>query len=68
MADAENIPFEEAVRNKKWQAAMDEEIGAIEKNKTWDLAELPKGCRPIGVKWVYKKKMNAQGEIGRYKA
>ena len=68
LADAENISFEEAVRNKKWQAAMDEEIGAIEKNKTWDLVELPEGCRTIGVKWVYKKKMNAQGEIGRYKA
>ncbi|HEY5260323.1 MAG TPA: reverse transcriptase domain-containing protein, partial [Rhabdochlamydiaceae bacterium] len=68
LADAENISFQEAMRNKKWQAAMDEEIGAIEKNKTWDLVELPEGCRPIGVKWVYKKKMNAQGEIERYKA
>ncbi|KAE8735514.1 hypothetical protein F3Y22_tig00000340pilonHSYRG00533 [Hibiscus syriacus] len=24
--------------------------------------------QPIGVKWIYKKKMNAQGEIERYKA
>jgi Reverse transcriptase (RNA-dependent DNA polymerase) len=29
---------------------------------------LPKGHKPIGVKWVYKKKMNAQCEIERYKA
>jgi hypothetical protein len=37
LADAENIIFEEAVRDKKWQAAMDEEIRAIEKIKlgTW---------------------------------
>ncbi|KAJ3693375.1 hypothetical protein LUZ60_008855 [Juncus effusus] len=68
LADAENISFEEAVRDKRWQAAMDEEIEAIEKNRTWDLVELPEGCRSIGVKWVYKKKVNAEGKIERYKA
>lgn len=67
LADAENISFEETVRDKKWQAAMDEEMRAIEINKTWDLVDLPEGYRPIGVKWGYKKKMNAQGEIERYK-
>lgn len=68
LADSEDISFEEAVRDKKWQGAMDEEMKAIERNGTWDLVELPEGHRPIGVKWVYKKKMNAQGEIERYKA
>ena len=29
---------------------------------------MPKGNQPIGVKWIFKKKMNAQGEIERYKA
>jgi Reverse transcriptase (RNA-dependent DNA polymerase) len=29
---------------------------------------LPKGSQPIGVKWVFKKKINAQCEIERYKA
>ena len=42
LADAENITLEEAVRDKKWKTAMDEEIRAIEKNETWDLVELPK--------------------------
>ena len=32
------------------------------------MIELPEGSQPIGVKWVFKKKMNAQGEIERYKA
>jgi hypothetical protein len=41
LVDAENITFEEAVRDKKWQTAMDEEIRAIERNKTWELVELP---------------------------
>ncbi|MBE2321323.1 hypothetical protein DVA67_035740, partial [Solirubrobacter sp. CPCC 204708] len=47
---------------------MDEEIESIEKNKTWELTTLPKGRKTIGVKWVYKTKRNAQGEVQRYKA
>ena len=46
---------------------MDEEIKAIHRNNTWEVTELPKGSQSIGVKWVFKKKMNAQGEIERYK-
>ena len=37
LADAENINFEEAVRDKKWKTAMDEEIKAIYHNNTWEL-------------------------------
>eukprot|EP00253_Pinus_taeda_P004661 PITA_04661 len=47
---------------------MDEERNAIERNKTWDLVELPKGKEFIGVKWVYKTKCNAEGKIERHKA
>eukprot|EP00253_Pinus_taeda_P033358 PITA_33358 len=42
---------------------MNEEIGAIEKSKTWELADLPEGKDAIGVKWVYKTKSNAKGKI-----
>ena len=68
LAGSKNITFEEAVQDEKWRLAMDEEIDAIERNNTWELSNPPTGARPIGVKWVYKKKMNAQGEIERYKA
>ena len=47
---------------------MDEEIAAIERNDTWEMVELPENHQPIGVKWVYKRKMNAEGKIERYKA
>jgi Reverse transcriptase (RNA-dependent DNA polymerase) len=33
-ADAENITFEQAIKNEKWQTAMQEEMKAIEKNDT----------------------------------
>jgi len=37
LVDAEIISFEEAVQDKKWQTAMDEEIKAIDRNNTWEL-------------------------------
>ena len=62
------IHFEDAIKDRKWIEAMNEEINAIERNKTWDLVELPKGKEVIEVKWVYKTKSNAEGKIERHKA
>eukprot|EP00253_Pinus_taeda_P026288 PITA_26288 len=62
------VHFEDAIKDKKWIEAMDEEIIAIERNKTWDLVKLPKGKEVIGVKWVYKTKSNVEGKIERHKA
>jgi len=47
---------------------MKKEIEAIEKNKTWELIDLPKGVKPIGVKWLYKTKFRENGEIDKFKA
>lgn len=30
--------------------------------------DLPQGRKTIGVKWVYKTKINAQGNVDKYKA
>uniref|UniRef100_A0A2N9ICE2 Integrase catalytic domain-containing protein n=1 Tax=Fagus sylvatica TaxID=28930 RepID=A0A2N9ICE2_FAGSY len=67
-ADCEPTGFKEAVQDKKWRNAMNEEIKAIKKNDTWELTTLPHGKKAIGVKWVYKMKKNAKGEVERYKA
>jgi len=47
---------------------MDAEIQAIEKNETWELTDLPEGQKIIGVKWIYKTKLNEKGEIDKFKA
>ncbi|WOG95118.1 hypothetical protein DCAR_0314420 [Daucus carota subsp. sativus] len=68
MAECDPVTFEEASEESKWNKAMDEEIGAIKKNDTWELTDLPEGHKAIGVKWVYKTKTNQDGEVEKYKA
>ncbi|KAE8689071.1 hypothetical protein F3Y22_tig00110944pilonHSYRG00042 [Hibiscus syriacus] len=51
--------FHDAVtsqENDKWMAAMVEEMESLNHNRTWELVPLPEGKKPIGCKWVYKKK------------
>jgi hypothetical protein len=60
--------YAEAAGDVNWVGAMESEIQSINKNKTWNLVKLPVGHKPIGLKWVYKVKRNAKGEIVKYKA
>lgn len=60
--------FEEATKIIEWQKAMDEEMDALEKNKTWELVDLPFGKEVVGLKWVYKVKHKPDGSIQRHKA
>lgn len=62
------ILFEEVVRSEKWRNATNSEIESIEKNDTWVLTDLPARGKKIGVKWVYKTKLNENGKIDKYKA
>ncbi|KAK4406351.1 Retrovirus-related Pol polyprotein from transposon TNT 1-94 [Sesamum angolense] len=66
MLEPEN--FETAVKHIVWVQAMEEEIKMIEKNNTWELADRPKDKEIIGVKWIYKTKLNADGSIQKHKA
>ena len=63
--------FEEALQSQhatEWQQAMDEEMASLHSNNTWSLTELPAGFTPIPVKWVYKVKRDATGNVERFKA
>eukprot|EP00253_Pinus_taeda_P019651 PITA_19651 len=47
---------------------MVDEMASLHKNEAWDLVELPAGRKPIGSKWVFKKKTNAEGKVEKNKA
>ncbi|KAL4295185.1 hypothetical protein GQ457_12G009340 [Hibiscus cannabinus] len=67
-ADCDPMSFDDACKDLKWREAMNDEIAAIEQNDTWELTDLPRGQKPIGVKWIYKTKLKENGEIDKYKA
>ncbi|GAU45869.1 hypothetical protein TSUD_187020 [Trifolium subterraneum] len=63
--------YDEAVKSRDsifWKEAIDEEIGSIMENNTWVLSYLPPGCKPLGCKWIFKKKMKVDGTIDKFKA
>ena len=39
-----------------WKKAVNDEIDLILSNNTWVLVDLPTGSKPIGYKWVFRKK------------
>ena len=40
----------------------------MDKNEAWDLVELPIGRKVVGSKWLFKKKLNAEGKVEKYKS
>jgi len=51
-----------------WNDAMQAEIESLANNKTWILADLPKGKKAIKCKWVFKRKFGGNEEPTRFKA
>ena len=47
---------------------MIDEMHSMDYNKVWELVELPKGCKPIGCKWLYKTKKDSKENVERFKA
>lgn len=60
--------IQEALLSPEWKNAVFEELEALQKNKTWEITELPKGKKTVGCKWVFTVKHKSDGSIERYKA
>jgi hypothetical protein len=58
----------EAEGDDAWRQAMIDELTSIEENETWSFSDLPPGHKLIGLKWVYKLKRDADGNVLKHKA
>lgn len=68
LSDDDPEKFEDAIQHDKWRKAMEAEIKSIEDNNTWELVSPPDNTKVIGVKWVFKTKLNERGEVDKFKA
>jgi hypothetical protein len=51
-----------------WKEAVQSEMDSIMSNGTWEVVDCPYGCKHVGCKWVFKKKLRPDGTIEKYKA
>ena len=51
-----------------WKEAIRSEMDSIIANGTWEVTDLPAGCKPVGCKWIFKKKLWPDETINKFKA
>ena len=71
MLEDESQSFKEAISTPEapfWKEAVNSEIESILQNHTWELVDLPPSCKPLGYKWIFKRKLKADKSIDKYKA
>ena len=52
----------------KWLNIIKSKMDSMYTNQVWTLIDTPEGVTPIGCKWIFKKKIGADGQIETYKA
>jgi hypothetical protein len=66
MIEPKNV--DEALTDDGWIVAMQDELNQFQRNDVWDLVPRPTHKNIIGTKWVFRNKLNEQGEVVRNKA
>ncbi|WJX18836.1 hypothetical protein P8452_08595 [Trifolium repens] len=66
MIEPKNV--DEALSDDGWIVAMQDELNQFQRNDVWDLVPRPTHKNIIGTKWVFRNKLNEQGEVVRNKA
>ena len=71
MLESEPQSYKEAMNSLEgslWKEAIKSEIDSILQNHMWELVDLPPSSKPLGYKWIFKRKMKTDGTINKYKA
>ncbi|GKA14383.1 retrovirus-related pol polyprotein from transposon TNT 1-94 [Tanacetum coccineum] len=58
----------EAIQDKSWTMAMQEELNQFKTNDVWGLVPPPDNQTIIGTKWVFKNKLDKNGVVSRNRA
>ena len=64
----EPLDFSSASQHAEWQLAIQKEVDAIPRNRTWDIIDRPSDRKPITAKWIFEIKRTAKGVVNRLKA
>jgi hypothetical protein len=68
LAADEPACVEQALSQDCWKRAMEVELKSIQESQTWEIADLPRDHKAIGLKWVFKVKRDPTGNIVKHKA
>ena len=58
----------DAIVSENWVITMQEEFNQFERNEVWELVPRPNDQSVIGIKWVFRNKVDEKGIIVRNKA
>ena len=65
----EPTTYEESLNSSEsdqWLNAMKSEMDSMYTNQVWTLVDPPEGIKPIGCKWIFKKKTYMEGNVITY--
>ncbi|KAA0054839.1 gag/pol protein [Cucumis melo var. makuwa] len=65
------LTYEQAMNDvdcDQWIKSMDLEMESMYSNSVWTLVEQPNDVKPIGCKWIYKRKRDQAGKTQTFKA
>jgi hypothetical protein len=71
MENDEPLTYTEAMMGpdcEKWLEAMESELKSMHDNQDWNLVDQIDGVRPVDCKWIFKKKLDVDGNVHIYKA
>ncbi|GJT78313.1 putative ribonuclease H-like domain-containing protein [Tanacetum coccineum] len=68
LSQEEPKTISQALQDKSWVEAMQEEQLQFKLQKVWILVDLPSGKKAIGTKWVFKNKRDARSIVVKNKA
>ena len=67
----EPTTYEESLNSSefnKWLIAMKSEMDSMYTNQVWPLVDPLERIKPIGCKWIFKKKTSMEGNVITYKS